>query len=414
MRKIVVFVGVLEIVGAYKANAEGFLYSPLRTLNMTCDFCCYKTLKGKCHQAIDYDTTDDSSKILAAADGIVVELRDGMSTNRKGKKTDDYGNFIKVGHANGYQTIYTHLLKGTLLVSQESAVRAGMQLAIGDNSGWSSGSHLHFEVRDASGKKVNPYGDPPDYAGGCGPNALWATCPPVPYDSSHDDHDRDGYTIAGGDCNDDDRNINPGVQELCDDIDNNCDTQTDEDFPGLNTPCTVGLGECQMTGIGVCLESDLTKAFCSVAPKEPQNELCDNLDNDCDGQTDEDFPLGEPCTVGTGECQVTGMVVCATAIGQAVCSLAPLQPQPEVCDGKDNDCDGLTDEGCGPPSMTCDEVCSWQASCWLGFTGSYATGYINGCLEKGCPASVLESCAACLSGKSCQVARELCVYDCFT
>ena len=137
----------------------------------------------------------------------------------------------------------------------------------------------------------------------------------------------------------------PGA-ELCDGVDNDCDGDVDEDFPGLGAACTAGEGTCAADGVLVC-SADGTTATCDAPVGEPADELCDGLDNDCDGALDEDFvELGQPCFVGLGACRSEGVTVCAADATATECDADAGTPGDEICDDIDNDCDGSIDEGC--------------------------------------------------------------------
>jgi hypothetical protein len=74
-------------------------------------------------------------------------------------------------------------------------------------------------------------------------------------------------------------------------------------------------------------------------------EICDNKDNNCNGQIDEGFNVGQSCSVGVGECARTGQYVCNQDGTGTECNATPGTPTPEVCDNKDNNCNGQIDEG---------------------------------------------------------------------
>ncbi len=184
----------------------------------------------------------------------------------------------------------------------------------------------------------------------------------------YDDDDGDGFAgtsssfffdnafVTDDDCNDAEAGINPDAPEICDDFDNDCDDEIDEDFADKGDACSNGLGLCESPGQMVCNGAgDGTE--CDAVAGDSADEVCDDLDNDCDGETDEasaidastwylDFDgdgFGVPddtqlaCsqpadyTDNTDDCNDDD----STANPSAT----------EVCDGADNDCDSAIDDG---------------------------------------------------------------------
>ncbi|MCC6874318.1 MAG: exo-alpha-sialidase, partial [Sandaracinaceae bacterium] len=233
--------------------------------------------------------------------------------------------------------------------------------------------------------------------------------------------------------------VSNGGVEACDTLDNDCDQSTDEDFDLQNdelncgrcgqecrffrtTTATCDMGTCRFDPMTDCepgyIDRDgMQDTGCEFECTPTGDEICDGLDNDCDGMTDEDFNLdssitdcgrcGRACSFPnatphctTGTCGFDPMVDCApghsdrngvqldgattdsggacsnapggvatgicTATGALTCSNATLicvgapEPTRETCNGADDDCDGVVDDApadegrvCAPPIGTC-------------------------------------------------------------
>lgn len=105
----------------------------------------YTSIGLKAHNGIDYHAPD-GTPVLASHDGTVTYAGlDGSNGNLIVIKTDetfDYGN----GQAY-FKTLYCHLKTGTYKVTAGQKVKAGQVIALADNTGFSTGSHLHFGLK---------------------------------------------------------------------------------------------------------------------------------------------------------------------------------------------------------------------------------------------------------------------------
>ncbi|MDP6945748.1 MAG: MopE-related protein, partial [Myxococcota bacterium] len=133
--------------------------------------------------------------------------------------------------------------------------------------------------------------------------------------------------------------------EVCNYLDDDCDGQQDEDDLDLYTSCTEGIGACLRYGFRECSQDGLGTT-CTADAGMPTLETCNGLDDDCNGVMDDPFSdLGQVCTEGVGICAANGLIVCTEDGLDTSCSAVVGDPaESDACDGVDDDCDGEIDE----------------------------------------------------------------------
>jgi hypothetical protein len=175
-----------------------------------------------------------------------------------------------------------------------------------------------------------------------------------------------GYVADDSDCDDGDAAVNPAATELCDGIDNDCDGAVDEDDADdaatwyLDADAD-GAGDadealeaCSAPSGYVADDSDCDDGDAAVNPAA--TELCDGIDNDCDGAVDEDDAddaatwYADADADGAGDAD-EALEACSAPSGYVAddsdCDDGDAAVNPaatELCDGIDNDCDGAVDE----------------------------------------------------------------------
>lgn len=132
----------------------------------------------------------------------------------------------------------------------------------------------------------------------------------------------------------------------CNGADDDCDGAVDESDPVVGTPCGTETGACTR-GVNSCQLG----AIACVGGIGGITETCNNVDDDCDGSTDEGSlaGVGDRCgATNVGVCEF-GMLACSS--GSLVCGGTLVEPGTETCNGLDDDCNGATDDAVTPPPI---------------------------------------------------------------
>jgi hypothetical protein len=206
-----------------------------------------------------------------------------------------------------------------------------------------------------------------------------------------------GLVLRGGDCDDGDDGVRPGGAERCNGVDDDCDgtvdedagfvaTYADDDGDGFGTG--MPLAQCAVPSFRALTPGDCDDRNAATSPGAP--ELCDQLDNDCDGAVDEG--IGTVPITTFADADGDGFGDPATELTEtptvADCSYDPTRTTrggdcddadpalfpgaPELCDTVDQDCDGAVDEdamgvdqyvdadgdgyGAGTPTNRCEPI----------------------------------------------------------
>ncbi|MET0343852.1 MAG: MopE-related protein [Polyangiales bacterium] len=142
----------------------------------------------------------------------------------------------------------------------------------------------------------------------------------------------------------------PSASDLtCDGVDDDCNGQVDDGFVARRLTC--GVGTCSRVIDATACTSGVETA-CTPGTAAASDTTCDNLDDDCDGRTDEGYvQTTVPC--GTGACAMTGQRICVMGVEDSTCVTGMPAASDASCNNRDDDCDGFVDEDYVETVTTC-------------------------------------------------------------
>ena len=155
---IIIIIDSMFSISIFSANAAYNYLFPVNNGGSIAYGYGYSASYGAWHDGIDIHSNGDDT-IYAACDGVVEATANScyhVSCGYQCEHYNTYGNYIRIGNSDGTKAYYGHLKQNSLLVSVGQSVKRGQPIATMGSSGYSTGKHLHFELRTSNySTKIN-------------------------------------------------------------------------------------------------------------------------------------------------------------------------------------------------------------------------------------------------------------------